>query len=54
MASSFEIILFVKSPGNYSPGLSCITQGISRLTYTIMLRSNVDHETALIVFNSLF
>jgi hypothetical protein len=53
---SFEVIFFVKSPGNYSSGVGALTQGIARLVYTVMLKSdNAENwHMAWIVYNVLF
>ncbi|GHU28934.1 hypothetical protein FACS1894152_7080 [Bacilli bacterium] len=42
--ASFELIFFVKSPGNYSSGIGALTQGIARLVYTVLDKFSVQND----------
>jgi hypothetical protein len=51
---SFELIFFVRNPGNYSSGIAAIGQGIARLTFTLMGGNSQGINSTKKVYNLIY
>jgi hypothetical protein len=53
MAMGVLVLFLLQNTGLYSPGLTAITQGLSRLIY-VVVKSHMSDGSARIVYNVLF
>ncbi|MGL4951488.1 MAG: YitT family protein [Mycoplasma sp.] len=54
LTMSVASVFLVQNTGLYSAGIGGVFQGIARIAETIMIKSNVDHNTVVGVYNSIF
>jgi uncharacterized membrane-anchored protein YitT (DUF2179 family) len=47
-------LFMLQNTGLYSPGLTGITQGISRIIYVVLGQSGMSQGTAKVIYNLLF